>query len=548
MKSTLTQYLRLASCVIILTSLWARPVTAAAEGSDNPVAVLSVASAERLLEDLTYLTHIMERPDLDNYLQVMRASFLETVDRQRPAGLLITMENSQPKGLGFLPVSDAEKLFGLLERRLGATLNDSGNGIMKLEMGKDAYLKQRGEWLYVTDHPRHLSDLPADPVAMLENLHQDYTVALRIYIRNIPQRLKDVVDYTIQTKIDMELRSHQPGDSESAASVANSLRKSMKRWISSLINDSDQVTIGWAVDTPKRRTYLDLHARAKEDSRLSRQLNDLMNNRSTFTGFFVEDAAIAFQGSLRATEEMREQSANVLNYLREKAREAIEADPEAPGQAKEIVDSVLDVVDQTVRQGKTDIGGTLLLAPGSFNFAGGTRVADGRALADAFQELFELAKNEPDVPEINFYDSKYKDLDLHTLVLPIDKSDVDARKLLGETVDITIATGPEQLFIAIGKDADDLLETIVDESQNIGKKKVPPLHLRAALRPVMNYLASIDRNNEDQHVLAELINQARGGDAIELKIQQIENGVGCRLIIEEGILELVGKASRNAND
>ena len=185
--------------------------------------------------------------------------------------------------------------------------------------------------------------------------------------------------------------------------------------------------------------------------------------------------------------------------------------------------------------------------PNSFKFVGGVRVADGRALADAFQQLFELAKHEPDVPEVHFYAGKHEDLDLHTLILPIAESDEDARKLLGENVDITIATGPEQLYFALGKGSDTLLED--DRRLGPGRRasrRSRRSHLRVAVKPVMSFLASIDRQNEKQQRLAEVIEQAQGGDGIQLTIEQMDSGIGCRLEIEEGVLELVGKASQEA--
>ena len=230
--------------------------------------------------------------------------------------------------------------------------------------------------------------------------------------------------------------------------------------------------------------------------------------------------------------------------MRTKAIQGIHDDPDTPEALEEIAGSVLDVVERTVREGKTDVGATLVLAPGSFKFVAGVRVADGHALVDAFQKLFELARHQGEVPEMSFYAGKHGDLDLHTLSFPIAESDREARKMLGENVDITVATGPESLFFALGKGGDSLLRTVVDKSLEIGDQKVPPIHLRVALKPVTSFLASIDNQNEQHRAMAELMERSTGGDAILLKVEPIKNGIGCRLEIEEGVLELAGKASR----
>ncbi len=190
------------------------------------------------------------------------------------------------------------------------------------------------------------------------------------------------------------------------------------------------------------------------------------------------------------------------------------------------------------------MGATLVLAPKTFKFVGGLRVADGQALADAFEKLFELAKHEQDLPEVHFYAGKHRDLDLHTLSLPVAEKDRDARQLMGENVDITIATGPEQLYFALGSGAGDLLKSIVDRSATIGSQQVPPVHLRVAVKPVIQFLASMDGENKKAKRLLEVIESARGGDSIELSVQPVENGIGLRLEMAEGVLKMLGAASQ----
>ena len=89
----------------------------------------------------------------------------------------------------------------------------------------------------------------------------------------------------------------------------------MKRLSSTLINQADQITIGWAVDGEGRRTYFDLQAQAKSGSSLSNQISALASNRSSFTGFMLEGAAVVFQGSLRVSEKGQDQIASLLDFV-----------------------------------------------------------------------------------------------------------------------------------------------------------------------------------------------------------------------------------------
>ena len=222
----------------------------------------------------------------------------------------------------------------------------------------------------------------------------------------------------------------------------------------------------------------------------------------------------------------------------------IDADPNAPESLKKIVNSVLDVIDNTVKQGRTDIGATVVLAPESFRFVSGVRVADGRALAEAFQQLFELARHDPHVPEVKFYAARHHDVDLHTFTVPIAEREKDTRKMLGEQLDVVVGTGTESLYFAFGPGSEELLKTVIDRSLANGEQPVPPVHLRVALKPLLRFLASIDTDDPKRRAMAAIIEQSRGGDEVSLTINPIDNGIGCRLQIDEGVLEVLGKVSQ----
>ncbi len=143
---------------------------------------------------------------------------------------------------------------------------------------------------------------------MLGGLDQQYAVAVRLHVSNIPQGIRDVTDYAIQTKIDADLKTAaDQAEAEIDVAYLQSLRDTLKRWASTLINDSDQITIGWDVDPNTRRTFVELLAQAKEGSALSQQLDSLADCHSAFTGFLQDDAAIAVQGAVQVTDEGQRQ-------------------------------------------------------------------------------------------------------------------------------------------------------------------------------------------------------------------------------------------------
>lgn len=529
-------------------TLWcglvAQPLLAAEAG--KPVAVVSVASVDRLAQDLGYLARAAGRGDVGVYLQWITSSFLETLDRTRPAGVLITVDQDDPRGVGFLPVPDPDALLRVMRDRLGAKVDELSDGVRKLELGKGVYLKQQGPWLFFSDHPRNLAELPDDPVAQLDGLDQRYAVAARFYLRNIPQAQKDVADFLLQSKIDSDIDASLRDNPDADAALLESLRKQMKKASSTIIHQLDQVTIGWAVDGTQQRTYVDLRVQAEGGSSLAQQFQPLGETRSTFTGFLMPDAAAAVQGCWRVSPAAEQKLSSFWDYVREKTRQGLNEDPSTPADIKETIDDILDVVARTLRECQADVGATLMLAPASFRFVGGARVADGQALANALQQLWEQARQDPEVPPVHFFAGRLEGLDLHTLNLPIAATDQDARRLFGEHLEMTVATGPEQLYVALGPGSDGLLKEVVARSAELGSQKVSPLHLRVALMPVMRFLASIEPDAGKQRSLTAVIDQAQGGDVIDLVVQPVQDGLELRVSVEDGVLGLIGAASRAA--
>ena len=180
---------------------------AAAQAADppKPVAVLSIASIDRLMGDFAYLTKLGGRADVSGFIEMAGASLVQDLDRTKPLGVLITIENDEPKGVGFLPVHDLDKVLTVVRDKFNANIDDLGDGIKKVALSKSAYLKQQGDYLFFSDQPKHLANLPTDPIAMLGGLDKQYSVGLRFYVQNVPQNLRDLALFQLHNQIDVDM-------------------------------------------------------------------------------------------------------------------------------------------------------------------------------------------------------------------------------------------------------------------------------------------------------------------------------------------------------
>ena len=253
--------------------------TAAADPS-KPVAVLSIASVDHLMSDFAYLTNVAGRSDIASYVQLVGMSFVQDLDRTKPLGVLITIEDDEPKGIGFLSVPKLDEALKVVQDKFSAEVDDLGDGIKKLALGQGVYLKQCGEWVYFSDHPRHLANLPPDPVAMLDGLDKQYSVAVRLFVQNIPQNLRDLGLFQLHSKIDADTKAAKLKDPEIDGPFLALLQNGLKESANALVNESDQITLGWAVDSQHGQTFIDFNATAVRGSSLANQLSVQSNNPS----------------------------------------------------------------------------------------------------------------------------------------------------------------------------------------------------------------------------------------------------------------------------
>ena len=72
------------------------------------------------------------------------------------------------------------------------------------------------------------------------------------------------------------------------------------------------------------------------------------------------------------------------------------------------------------------------------------------------------------------------------------------------------------------------------------------MHFSLAIGPILQFAASVD-DNPQVAALAAASEKAEGNDHIIVTTKQIERGLSYRLVIEEGILKIIGEAAKAAS-
>lgn len=539
-----TLLLALATALPLLAPLAAMHAARAQAQELKPVAVVSLASVEETLADVGYLTTVAGMEDAGKTARLFGSALTAGMDKKRPAGLYVVPKDGDFHAIAFIPVSDLKQLLELHKEYIGEP-RDAGGGILEVGIDRSAFIKEQGGWAFVAESSEHLTGLPQDPAKLLGDLPKTYNIALRIMVQNVPQELRQTALDEIKFGIERTLDQQPEGaDREALDRTAKSSLKSIEQ----LFTEAEEVLVGWAVDAAGKRTHIDINITAKEGTELAKQMAMNAESKSAFTGVLLPDAAVTLNATAKLSESDIAQFSTALATAREQAVAKIDDDPnltpEQRGVAKEVISKLLQVFEDTAKTGKIDGGFALVLAPKSISMVGGGYVADGAAFERSVKQILDLAKNEPNVPKVQFNAGTHGGITLHKASVPVPDREPEARELLGEKLDIILGTGPKSVYLSAGKDAEGLLKKVIDQSAQSAEKVVPAMQLNVSVLPILKFMASVDENPLLPGLIATL--EKAGSDKLVITSRGSARGSSLRIEIQEGLLKLIGEGVKQA--
>jgi len=543
--SHLLKKLMLAALGLVLAVAPSAPLMAQ---QAKPVVVVSIAPIEKQRQDLAYLAELVGQKDAAEGALNLAPIFLNGIDMKRPAGgYLVPGDAGDFKFVAFVPVTKLETALKTLEDAISRKATDAGDGIKQFDTptGDAIYIKEVKGWAFVSNDKDSLSDLPADPAVMLGNLPTIYNIAVKANVHDIPAELRQTAIDAIQSGLDRGLEANP--DAEERELQEKMARISAKQF-TRMIEEIDEFTIGWGVDQTAKMTYVDFSITAVEDTAMARQMAMLKDGTSNFAGFLMPGSSVNLNASAKMSPEDIEQNVALLEIFRDKAETEIDKDNSLDANqktsAKDLIRQFFGVLTDTLKGGKMDYGASLMLEEKKLSFAGGILVSDGKKLEAAFTKLVELAKNEPDFPDVKLNAGKHGNVSLHTITADVPADDENARQILGDKVNVVVGTAPKALYVAFGKDGESLLKKAIDTSAAKAAETVPPSQVNFYLKPIMKFVASMDESGNPvlQKVAESLDNAQEGTDEINMFSKAIPSGAMGRLQVNDGVLKLIGEA------
>ena len=512
----------------------------------KPVAVVSIAGYDDLVANLKSVGEMTGMPSLSQGFEgviamATQGQGLKGLDKTKPVGVAVFVDpaSPMPKVLLFLGATDAKALFAALPM-LPVQEKDGGWEAQLPQAGQITIIAKNG-WLFASNDADLAKTPPSDPLKLLGGLEKKYAVALEVNVQNIPEATRTMIIEGIKANVNAALRQ-RAGEEESSFEMRKKLAETQVHAVEAAIKELNEFTVGLGIDDKARDAHLDISVTAVPGSDMAKQIAGQSSAKSEFAGFLLPEAAFNLNAVNKFTETEIAQYEAMLQSLRNKTMEHAENDPNLADEnvrkaAKEVLSELFDVLDNTVKAGKIDLGAALVLAPNSLSAAGGGFVADGPALDKAIKKLVDLGKSDPNFPPVKFDVETHKGVRIHSVTIPM--MDEGGKKLFGDSLDVYIGIGDKSAYLAFGKGSLELLKGILDKPE-ASAGATSPMQMNVALSPIMAFASSMNPNDQKARMVTNLLASSQGKDHIRLIGHPMENGMTYRFSVEEGVLKIIG--------
>ncbi len=546
---------KMLSSILAVTVLLGAVGLCHAQSESKPLVTVSFAGYDKLVADVGMIGRLGGNPNLGKQLEVMALMLPQgegakgplALDAKQPWGTVLMSDGQAPSSYAFLPVTDIKPLIEMVKLHSGQEIK-AEKDVYQIPIGaKTMYAVQKGNWAFIADSQEQLDKVAADPAPLLGDLPKRYNLAIRASIKNLPKEYREQL--LAQLRAGAEVGMQQlPSESEEEYTIRLNVAKQAVQQLTTLVNDMDDVLLGWNVDSKTKTTYLDFELTARTGTKLADQFAEIKPGKTNFAGLPVPGAAITGNWTGMLTDADVAQAKSALAALRKSVTKELEKQGLAEAELKlasQLLGDVIDVLEKTAEAKKSDGGLAVLLDPAAVTLLAGVAIADGAKLDKALKQLVdEVQKNDEAAKTLKSSDETYQGIHLHTVSMPTP--DQELAPLVGDTLDVVVGIADDKALVAVGRDAEKTLKKAIGALKSATGKEVPPLRIALAAKPIAKFLAEV---GEDEQVKATasmcvaFLEKAGDKDHVTITANPIPRGVRLRLEVEEGLLKSLGSIS-----
>ena len=530
-------------------------------GELKTVAVVAVAHYEKLISDITLLGSLIGREEAGQMVEGGFAFFTQgkgpaALDKKQPWGVIVQTDGAAFMPVGCLPVAKADDVLEVA-KAYGVQVNNAEDGVKELVLPnqQSVFLKQQAGWTFISLSPDALSRAPEDPQAILAELVTEYDIAARITMKDVPEMYRQFAVQAMQAGMQQQIEK-RADESDEQYELRQQVTEAQMAQMVRTLNETDSITVGWAVDAAQQRTYVDYTQSFVPGSKMSQQIAAYGQPRTSFAGFYQPEAAATISFATKADPELIQQDIeyfeSTMRTLRAGFNNGIDSsDAKDPEALKAAFSDWFDALESTIRAGQIDGGAALDVSSDSLTFVAGALVKDTAKIESGLKKLEAAAAAKyPEFPGIRWNAATHAGVRFHTLSVPVAEEHEAPRKLLGSEVSVAVGIGPEAVYVAIGQDNLSAVKQAIDASAANPDKAVPPFELAVSLGPMIE-MAAAQAEEGDQKAIARRVaetlrNESQDRDHIRAVGRVVPDGMRYRIEAEEGVLRAIGAAVTEA--
>lgn len=514
--------------------------TSSAQSAPEPAIVISMAPLGEQLDDMKHLVNASGFGNLNFMIQSQVKYYTGGIDREKPSGayLYFEGENPKPRWLAMLAVDDGEKVLDQLSNFADV---DEGDDYIVItpDSGMEVLIKETDGYFLISDDPDMFDMAPPSPSAELMTAAGDQNLVVRVFGQRVPQEMRDKGIELITEGFTKQMEElEQMDDAVIDAQLAQ---------LESLINETDQLMIGYKIDKETKLLTSSFSLTALEGSEIAKRVAVINPpGDSDFTGFLNDDAALDFNLRYQLHEDDVKLYVSLIDKMRQQMIDEIDADGEFTDQELATIESASsDIADsfKTTLEGKLiDSGGVLMMDEKTFNFVGGSTIADTAKFEEAVKSLVGLAEAKSEgVIEAKLNSGTYDDITLHTIVLNIPDEDSDEatkfREIFGSQIEMILGVSADKIYVCVGKDPLTTLTDAIERSKQPTPSEYGQLLYNIRVAPILRFASSVAGEDALADMATTLKDDKTG--RITIWSKPIPNGVETNIEIQDGILALI---------
>lgn len=513
--------------------------------SGKPVLVVSLASLNKLMQDVNYITAAFGQPAAGGMFTMMAGGFAQGIDMTRPIGVVVSIVDGAPEPIGMVPTPDAEAILERLEKQgqIGA-IDRLDDGTLVIAAGPSlVYIRQAGPWAMVARQKEILELAPANPMTLLEGIGNDYTFAARLNVQEIPAETREGLIAQIRQGFEQAMAQRGEDAKDLQAASEGSIKQ-----LEQLIRESEELMVGWNINPQERIVTIDTEFVASSGTEMAEMYSGQSVIASQFANVIDADNAMFYHAAASLSPKVIERTRESIGSARQMVKKAIDdsddLDENQKAQIRELADALIDLTMQTVAEGRFDVGIQAVADDSQLEIAAGMFVSDGAEAAKLVKELADKLKDVPDAPKFAFDQGTHQGVTLHSVTIDIPAEQSELREVYGEQAVIQIGTAAKAVYLALGENSQQTLKQFIDRGTKSDDPAERPLgQMQISLLPFLRFAQSI-KSNDVVASMVDTLSQNAETDYVLLESDLIEDGQTSSLEIGEGVLKSIGAAVR----